>query len=84
MELENLTNVMIDLMKREQNKFAIIKRDRISIKEKLKDLKRSLKVGTQTDFAKLIDIEKGIDDIVITFISLLELARLHKISIFQE
>jgi len=83
MDLQSITDVMIDYMRREKRKYAVVKRDRLSIKEKLQNLKNSLKVGTNTTMEKLIDWEKGKDDVVITFISLLELARLQKLEIFQ-
>src|SRR5690606_6393789 len=57
---------------------------RLSIKEKLIALKSMLKVGDTTEFTSLLDVnETGIIDKVITFISLLELARLKKLQIFQ-
>ncbi|MGK0367928.1 MAG: segregation and condensation protein A [Thermoproteota archaeon] len=83
MELESLTTTMIDLMRRNKRKYTVVKRDRISIKEKLKSLKENLKEGVQTEFTSLLDESKDLDDKVITFISLLELARLKKINIFQ-
>jgi segregation and condensation protein A len=83
MELESLTDVMVDLLKREKRKYTVVKRDRLSIKEKLIELKMNLKVGTQTTMDKLIHWEKGKEEVVITFISLLELARLDKLDIFQ-
>jgi segregation and condensation protein A len=83
MDLTTLTMTMVDLMRREKRKFTMMKRDRLSIKEKLKKLKENLKVGESTDFFSLVDKEKSTDDVVITFISLLELARLSKVRVFQ-
>ncbi len=83
MDLQSLTNVMIDLLKREKKKYTVIKRDRLSIKEKLQFLKQVLKAGHKSDFFNLIQTQNNLDDKVITFISLLELARLKKIEIFQ-
>jgi len=83
MELDSLTQVMIDLIRREKRKYTVVRRDRISIKEKLQSLKDNLKLGERTEFDKLLNREKGIDDVVITFISLLELSRLKKLNIFQ-
>ena len=72
----------MDLIRREKKKYTVVKRDRISIKEKLIYLKTMLKVGETTQFDKLLDAnETGIIDKVITFISLLELARLKKLQI---
>jgi segregation and condensation protein A len=83
-DLQQLTETMMDLIRREKKKYAVVKRDRLSIKEKLVRLKSLLKEGETTQFDKLLDEnETGIIDKVITFISLLELARLKKLQIFQ-
>jgi len=83
-DLQQLTETMIDLIRRDKKKYAVIKRDRLSIKEKLIHLKTLLKIGETTQFESLLDAnETGIIDKVITFISLLELARLKKLQIFQ-
>ena len=83
MDLQSLTNVMVDIIRQEKRKYTVVKRDRLSIKEKLIQLKNNLSVGSQTTMDKLINWEKGKDEVVITFISLLELARLQKLDIFQ-
>ena len=83
-DLQQLTETMMDLIRRDKRKYAVVKRDRLSIKEKLVRLKSMLKEGDTTQFDKLLDEnETGIIDKVITFISLLELARLKKLQIFQ-
>jgi len=83
-DLQQLTETMMDLIRREKKKYAVVKRDRLSIKENLVRLKSMLKEGETTLFDKLLDEnETGIIDKVITFISLLELARLKKLQIFQ-
>ncbi len=83
-DLQQLTETMMDLIRREKKRYAVVKRDRLSIKEKLVRLKAMLKQGETTQFDKLLDEhETGIIDKVITFISLLELARLKKLQIFQ-
>lgn len=83
MDLQSLTNVMIDIIRQEKRKYTVVKRDRLSIKEKLIQLKNSLSKGSQTTMDKLINLEGGKEDVVITFISLLELARLQKLDLFQ-
>jgi segregation and condensation protein A len=85
LELQTLTTVMVDLLFREKRKYTVVKRDRLSIKEKLMFLKTALQQGEQTDLMKLIEGHGGEtrDNVVITFISLLELARLKRIAIFQ-
>ena len=83
MDLDSLTNVMVDMIRQNKRKYTAVKRDRLSIKEKLIHLSNNLKVGTNTTMDKLIDWKAGKEEIVITFISLLELARLQKLNIFQ-
>ena len=83
MDLQTLTAAMIDIMKQEKRKYTVVRRDRLSIKEKLIELKNNLSIGSSTSMDKLINWEKGRDEVVITFISLLELARLQKLDIFQ-
>lgn len=93
MDLNSFTLAMVDFLFRQRRKFTIVKRDRLSIKEKLQFLKSNLKVGDQTTLDELLEqngkpgesdeIKDPTDNIVITFISLLELARLHRIDVFQ-
>lgn len=90
MDLNSLTMTMVDFLFRQRRKYTVVKRDRLSIKEKLKFLKSNLKIGEQTTFDTLLEMngkaEEGkdpSDNIVITFISLLELARLQRINVFQ-
>jgi segregation and condensation protein A len=90
MDLNSLTMTMVDFLFRQRRKYTVVKRDRLSIKEKLKFLKENLKIGEQITFDALLEqdgkAEEGkdqTDNIVITFISLLELARLKRINVFQ-
>lgn len=95
MDLNSLSLTMVDFLFRQRRKYTVVKRDRLSIKEKLKFLKTNLKIGEQTTFDTLLELngqpessESGeikdpTDNIVITFISLLELARLKRINVFQ-
>lgn len=83
-DLQQLTETMMDLIRREKKKYTVVKRDRLSIKEKLIRLKSLLKQGETTQFDKLLDEQDvSVIDKVITFISLLELARLKKLEIYQ-
>ena len=94
MDLNSLTMTMVDFLFRQRRKYTVVKRDRLSIKEKLKFLKTNLKVGEQVTFDALLEQDGKVldengqakdqtDNIVITFISLLELARLKRINVFQ-
>ena len=83
MSLDSLTEVMVDFLRREKRKYTVVKRDRLSIKEKLTELKKRLEVGAKTTLTQLLNTQENRDEIVITFISLLELARLNKLDVFQ-
>lgn len=85
MELEKLTEAMVDFIVKEKRKYTVVRRDKLSIKEKLNFLKTNLKLGEKTEFETLLDTDGGrtVDNTVITFISLLELARLKRLTIFQ-
>jgi segregation and condensation protein A len=83
MSQETLTDSMVDLIKREKRKYTVVKRDRLSIKEKLIELKNNLKVGSKTTLDKLINDKLSTEETVITFISILELARLQKLDVYQ-
>lgn len=83
MSLDSLTEVIVDFLRREKRKYTVVKRDRLSIKEKLTELKNRLEVGAKTTLTQLLNTQENRDEIVITFISLLELARLNKLDVFQ-
>ncbi len=85
MEIEKLTEAMIDFIIKEKRKYTVVRRDKLSIKEKLQFLKSHLSEGEKTEFEHLLDADGGrsVDNTVITFISLLELARLKRLTVFQ-
>ncbi len=85
MDLEKLTTTMMDLIQKNMRKFTVVKRDRLSIKEKLQFLKNFLRKGEQRTFNDVLSDGEANDitNIIISFISILELARLKKVSIFQ-
>jgi len=92
MDLQELTATMMDFLFREKRKYTVVRRDRLSIKEKLQFLKEYLEIGQQTEFEHLLEKDgkekdgkdkDKIENKVITFISLLELARLQKVTVFQ-
>lgn len=82
-DLSKLTLAMIDFIKKEKKKYTAVKRDRYSIKEKLVQLKDKLKLGESYTLSDVLVTADDIKELVITFISLLELARLRKIQLFQ-
>ncbi|MEE2743546.1 MAG: ScpA family protein [Bdellovibrionota bacterium] len=85
MDLEKMTTVMIDFLKKEKKKFAVVKKENLSIKQKLLSLKNILVKGETLRMEELFNQGEKLKsiDFVITFISLLELARLRKVNLFQ-
>jgi segregation and condensation protein A len=85
MSLQSLTQCYIELISKNNRQYTLIKRDKLSIKEKLVFLKEKLTINETIEFELLLSEGRNssIDETVITFISLLELARLQKINIYQ-
>ena len=83
LDLGSLTSAMMDYLFRESRKYSVMKRERLSIKEKLREIRHVLVKGETTEFTNLFDSAKGIGDIVLSFISILELAKLKKVSLYQ-
>ncbi len=86
-ELQKLTQSMMGLLLRSERSFTVVERERISVREKLLALKELLSVRKQHDFNDLLDLAKekdsAISNTVITFLGILELARLGWIGLFQ-
>ena len=91
MDVQELIRVTIELLRKDKRKYQVVKGEKVSIKEKLAFLKTLLKKGEQESFFGILEKDTKLKQdhhdrsghMVITFISLLELARLNKISIFQ-
>ncbi len=81
--LDELTFSMIDYLKRDKRKFTQIAKDPYPIKKKLEELKELFFIGKELRFDDCMTKEPEVSEFVVTFISILELARLKKIEIFQ-
>ena len=68
-----------------KKKFAVVKKETLSIKQKLLSLKNILVKGETLRMEELFNQGEKLKsiDFVVTFISLLELARLRKVNLFQ-
>ena len=84
--LEKLLMAMMNVIKREKKQYTVVKRDRLTLKGKLSFFKDILKQGMEINFDFLLGktAKKAVDNIVVTLLSLLELARLKKVTLFQE
>ena len=84
-KLQGLVNTMMDLMIQEQKSYTVIKKDALSIKDKLTFLKHYLDLKKETDYEELLKMDGGKNrgNMIVTFMSLLELTRLRYIDIVQ-
>jgi segregation and condensation protein A len=83
-----LVQSMMDLLKRESREVTIMDREKISIKDKLLRLREFLIQGQKYTFKDLLEFDQNNyktarSNQIISFICLLELARLEKIRMFQ-
>ncbi len=85
LELDLLTEAMMEVLFRNKRKYAVVKKDKISIRATLEEMKKFLKLGDEKSLTEIVEIvgKKEKIDLIITFISILELARLGRISAFQ-
>ena len=75
----------MEVLFRNKRKYAVVKKDKISIKATLEEMKKFLKMGDEKSLSEIIDVfgKKEKIDLIITFISVLELARLGKFRHFK-
>lgn len=83
LDITGLTLVFQDVLKRSRKRTKIIIREPTSIPERITALVKILKVDEMTEYASLMSAEPDRSEIIVTFIALLELARLKKIKIYQ-
>jgi segregation and condensation protein A len=83
MECFELQKTMIDLLRREKKKVVFIQKERMSIKSKVLYFQEFLQQGKEYLLSDLIQEPEKISDRVLTFISVLELARLKKFGVYQ-
>jgi segregation and condensation protein A len=83
MDLTGLTLAFQDVLRRSRSRTKVIAREAISIPERISQLGRLLKVNELTEFASIMSEEPDRTEIVVTFVALLELARLKKLRIYQ-
>lgn len=60
-----------------------IKREQLSIRERMSQILANVKAGEMTDFASLFTVQEGRMGVVVTFIAMLELLRQALIEMFQ-
>ena len=84
-ELDKLTQAFMDFLRKERRKFTVERKERISLREKMIHLKKFFNVGESLSFQEILEKDGDLsnNNLVVTFISLLELARLRKVNFFQ-
>jgi segregation and condensation protein A len=83
LDITSLTLVFQDVLKRSRTRTKVVIREPTSIPERIAQLAQVLKVGEMTEFASIMSAEPDRTEIIVTFIALLELARLKKLRLFQ-
>lgn len=83
LDVTGLTLAFQDVLKRSRARTKVVIREPTSIPERISELSKLLLLNEMVEFASVISAEPTRSEIVVTFIALLELARLKKIRIFQ-
>jgi segregation and condensation protein A len=83
MDLTELTFCFQEVLRRSRKRSKVIIRESTSIPERIAALSKVLKVGELTEFASVLSAEPDRTEIIMTFIALLEIARLKKLKIYQ-
>lgn len=82
-DITELTLSFQDVLRRSRHRTRIIIREPTSIPERIQALGKILKVGELTEFATVLSAEPDRTEIIVTFIALLEMARLKKLKVYQ-
>jgi segregation and condensation protein A len=83
MELTALTIVFQDVLRRSRKRSKVIIREPTSIPERINQLLKIIKPGEMTEFVSVLSEAPTRTEIIVTFIALLELARLKKLKVYQ-
>lgn len=83
LDLTSLTLVFQDVLKRSRKRSKVIIREPTSIPERIMQIAKICKVGEMVEFAAIISAEPDRTELIVTFIALLEIARLKKLKLYQ-
>ena len=85
LELDKLTTSMMEILQREKRRYTVVEKEKISLRDKVAFFKGYFTRGDEMSLNDLLGLHggEGLGNIVVTFISLLELARLEYLTIFQ-
>lgn len=84
MQITQLALSYQDMLTRARKRTQILKKETVSIEDKIMEFGSRLKVGKLTEMSTLISAVRTRPEIVVTFLASLELARLKKLRVYQE
>lgn len=83
MDLTELTLVFQDVLRRSRTRSRVIIREPTSIPERINQILQIVKPNEMTEFSSILSEEPDRTEIIVTFIALLEIARLKKMRLYQ-
>ena len=83
MDLTGLTLAFQDVLRRSRSRTRVIIRESISIPERIAQIGNILKIDELTEFSSIMSEDPDRTEIIVTFVALLELARLKKLKLYQ-
>ena len=91
LSLEKLNQVFLMVMKRKKDrqdpvrsKFGKIERERYKVEDKMQDILQQIKGLSHINFRTLLEIQPGRENIVVTFLAVLELMKQGEITVVQK
>ncbi len=91
LSLERLNQVFLMVMKRKKDrqdpvrsKFGKIERERYKVEDKMQDILHQIKGLSHINFRTLLEIQPGRENIVVTFLAVLELMKQGEITVVQK
>ncbi|HMJ49922.1 MAG TPA: segregation/condensation protein A [Burkholderiales bacterium] len=83
--LDDLRNVWLELLRREQvNRHHRVTREQLSVREHMTRILRRLQDKKFVEFCDLFETGKGVAELLVTFLAVLELARENLVSVTQQ
>lgn len=83
MDITAMTLTFTDVLRRSRKRSKVIIREPTSIPERINQLLKIIKPGEMTEFQQVLSEQTNRTEIIVTFIALLELARLKKLKVYQ-
>lgn len=84
MNVTDLAMTFQQILTRARKRKQILKKETVSLTDKIQDFGHKLKLGKPTDLRALLDIDYTKPELVVTFLASLELSRLRRMRVHQE